>query len=103
MFADADGIAIQGFEMLKGLRGVTTHEHREWLPVMENSQDYRALSAGIANVLRTHSEAHGVLLRRHGLYTWGADVAEARRHAEILEYLLEVLGRKYSAKPIAGG
>src|SRR5262252_5667226 len=30
VFADADGIAIEGFEMLKGLRGVTTHEHREW-------------------------------------------------------------------------
>ena len=93
VFADADGIAIEGFEMLKGLRGVTTHEHREWLPVMENSQDYGALSAGIASVLRTHSEAHGVLLRRHGLYTWGQSVDEAKRHIEILEFLLEVIGR----------
>lgn len=25
------GFAIEGYEMLKGLEGVTTHEHREWL------------------------------------------------------------------------
>jgi methylthioribulose-1-phosphate dehydratase len=34
-----------------------------------------------------------LLLKAHGLYTWGADVAEARRHVEILEFLLEVLTR----------
>jgi hypothetical protein len=25
--------------MLKGLDGVTTHEHREWIPILPNSQD----------------------------------------------------------------
>ena len=28
--------------MLKGLSGVTTHAHREWLPVIENTQDWAA-------------------------------------------------------------
>ena len=29
------GFALEGYEMLKGLEGVRTHEHREWLPIFE--------------------------------------------------------------------
>ncbi len=90
------GFAISGYEMLKGLEGVKTHEHREWLPIVENSQDIPALAARIEAVLRSHPDSHGFLLRAHGLYTWGEDVAQARRHIEILEFLLEVLGRRES-------
>jgi methylthioribulose-1-phosphate dehydratase len=36
--ATEDGLAIQGYEMLKGLDGVGTHEHREWLPILDNTQ-----------------------------------------------------------------
>jgi len=92
-FASQGGLWIGGYEMLKGLEGVTSHEHREWLPILENSQDMPALARQIQATLRLHSDSHGFLLRRHGLYTWGRDLAEARRHVEILEFLLEVLGR----------
>lgn len=90
------GVNIEGFEMLKGLEGVRTHEHREWLPIVENSQDMVALSHSIEQTLNEHPGSHGFLLRRHGLYTWGRDLAEARRHVEILEFLLEVSGRMSS-------
>jgi ribulose-5-phosphate 4-epimerase/fuculose-1-phosphate aldolase len=36
---------------------------------------------------------HGYLIRKHGLYTWGRDLDEARRHIEIFEFLLECHGR----------
>jgi methylthioribulose-1-phosphate dehydratase len=87
-------IDIEGYEMLKGLAGVATHEHKESLPIVENSQDYIALSHVIENVLNDNPNAHGVYLRRHGLYTWGKDIAEAKRHIEIFEFLFEVLGRR---------
>jgi methylthioribulose-1-phosphate dehydratase len=87
------GIEIEGYEMLKGLAGVVTHEHREFLPVVENSQNYDELSRAIEQTLLENPAAHGVYLRRHGLYTWGKDVAEAKRHIEIYEFLFEVLGR----------
>lgn len=93
--ASRDGISIEGHEMLKGLDGVTTHEHREWLPVIDNSQDMPRLAQAVEAALQAHSQAHGFLLRRHGLYTWGRDLAEAKRHVEIFEYLLEVTGRSY--------
>ena len=85
------GLALEGYEMLKGLRGVTTHEHREWLPIVENSQDWEREAARVRTVLDAHPEAHGFLIRRHGLYTWGRDVDEAARHLEVLEFLLEAV------------
>ncbi|MFL6213870.1 MAG: methylthioribulose 1-phosphate dehydratase [Blastocatellia bacterium] len=88
-----DGVWIEGHEMLKGLDGVATHEHREWLPVIDNSQDMPSLARAVERVLNEQPQAHGFLLRRHGLYTWGRDLAEAKRHVEIIEYLLEVTGR----------
>jgi methylthioribulose-1-phosphate dehydratase len=90
----ADGFAIEGFEMLKGLSGVTTHEHREWVPIVENAQEMPQLAARVEALLRERPEVHAFLLRRHGLYTWGNDLAEAVRHVEILEFLFEVLGRE---------
>ena len=87
-------IEIEGYEMLKGLGGVTTHEHRERVPIVENSQDYVALAHVIENVIRDNPELHGIYLRRHGLYTWGETVADARRNVEIFEFLFEVLGRQ---------
>ena len=93
VFYERGAIEIEGYEMLKGLAGVKTHEHLERLPVIENSQDYIALSHVVENTLRENADIHGIYLRRHGLYTWGADVTEAKRHIEIFEFLFEVLGR----------
>ena len=89
----AGGVAIEGYEMLKGLSGVRTHEHREWLPIFENSQNMLGLAEMVADNLRDNPEQHGFLLRRHGLYTWGDTLTNAKRHVEILEFLLETLGR----------
>ena len=92
-FAGDGGLTIAGYEMLKGLAGVKTHEHREWLPILENSQDMPALADRIAEKLVQYPGAHGFLLQRHRLYTWGNDLIQAKRHVEILEFLLEILAR----------
>ncbi len=88
------GIALQDFEMLKGLDGVTTHTHREWVPILDNDQDMARLAGAMTGILSDHPAAHGVLLRGHGLYTWGRTIAEAERHTEALEFLLETVGRQ---------
>ena len=92
-YSAAGGLAIEGYEMLKGLSDVKTHEHREWLPILDNSQDMTALADRVGEILTQHKDAHGFILRRHGLYTWGNDLAHAKRHLEILEFLLETVGR----------
>jgi methylthioribulose-1-phosphate dehydratase len=93
------GFFIEGYEMLKGLDGVVTHEHREWIPILENSQDMKALAAETMRTLQECPKAHGFLIRRHGMYTWGADLEEAARHVEILEFLLESVGRRQMMEP----
>jgi len=93
LHAPEGGVSIEGYEMLKGLQGVRTHEHKEWLPIIDNSQDRRALAELVGKTLNEHKAAHGFLLRRHGLYSWGDTLAQAKRHIEILEFLLETMGR----------
>jgi len=92
-YASDRGLWIEGYEMLKGLKGVTSHQHREWLPILENDQDIPELAHKVERVLDEHSSAHGFLLQKHGLYTWGENFGEAKRHLEILEFLMEVLAR----------
>ena len=96
---DEHGLWIEGYEMLKGLEGVKTHVHHEWLPIFENDQDMHRLAEVIRAELVNQPHAHGFLLRRHGLYTWGENLDQAKRHLEILEFLLEAVGRSRSLVP----
>jgi methylthioribulose-1-phosphate dehydratase len=93
LYGTEGGLRLTGFEMLKGLEGVRTHAHTEWVPILENDQDIPALARRVGAVMEESPAIHGFLLRGHGLYTWGDDLAQARRHVEILEFLLETTGR----------
>ena len=93
LYAADGGFDISGFEMLKGLNGVRSHEHREWIPIIENDQDMPRLARRVGTTLDKFRNAHAFLLSRHGLYTWGETLDEAERHVEILEFLFETIGR----------
>lgn len=79
-------LVLEGWEMAKGISGVTSHEARVRLPVVANDQDTRRLADAVATRLLG---APGYLLAGHGLYTWGRDLAETARHVDALEFLLE--------------
>jgi methylthioribulose-1-phosphate dehydratase len=95
-FFSAGGFSISGYEMLKGLHGITTHEASVWVPIYENTQHIASLASLLEQDLADPNSrlTHGFLIRNHGLYTWGKDIASARRHVEVFEFLFEVLGRK---------
>jgi len=97
-FFEQGHVLIEGYEMLKGLAGIATHETSQRMAIFENTQDIPALAEKVRARLEDPTDPirHGFLIRNHGLYTWGHDLAEARRHIEILEFLFEVLGRKLS-------
>jgi methylthioribulose-1-phosphate dehydratase len=96
-YAPIGYVSLEGYEILKGLSGVATHAHIERVPILENSQNYDDLAERLAASLGAHPTAHGILLSRHGLYTWGQSVAEARRHLEALEFLFQIEERRLSA------
>jgi len=87
--------------LLKGLSGIDTHEVGISLPVFPNSQDMQALSTLVERSLSSERACYGFLLAGHGLYVWGKDIPEAKRHLEVFEYLLqcqrEVMLHGYSA------
>lgn len=98
MHASRGGIVLEGYEMLKGLDGVGTHQHKEYLPILENSQDMVELAQRVSAILQEYNGIHGFLLRGHGLYTWGVSLEEAIHNVEILEFLMEVLVRFAQAR-----
>ena len=101
-------LRIEGYEMLKGLDGVTTHDTFVEVPIFANTQDMTELAQRIRHRFAAldwsaaRSPCHGFLLSRHGLYTGGRDLAEARRHIEIHEFLFEVVGRTRMMPATAG-
>jgi methylthioribulose-1-phosphate dehydratase len=93
-FGHRAAVPIEDYELLKALSGVETHSHREMVPILQNTQDYGRLAQELKDTLKRSPGAHGILLRRHGLYSWGESVAGARRHVEALEFLFEAEARR---------
>lgn len=83
-----DDVVLSGYEMLKAYRGVETHDVSVALPLFENTQDMNDLSAQVKPILKARSDTPAFLIRCHGIYGWGQDMAEAMRVIEATEMLL---------------
>lgn len=94
-FSTTGGFWLEGYEMLKGLSGIKSHESRIWIDIYPNSQDINSLAKKVNEKTFAHKDfvPFGFLIRRHGLYAWGSSLEEAQRHVETLEFLFEVTGR----------
>jgi len=87
LYSGAGHVHLEGYELLKAFAGNTTHEAEIDIPVLPNSQDMHTLAAQV-DALFDQQYMWGYLIDGHGLYTWGRDMAEARRHLEAFEFLL---------------
>lgn len=101
-FADRGGFTLRGYEMLKGLEGITTHEAEVFVPILRNRQDMAPLSEEIGTILAERPGLHGFLLAGHGLYTWGESLSQAHRHVEIFEFLFDCAARRTQFEPFRG-
>lgn len=86
LFAGAGHIRLEGYELLKAFHGNHTHEAEIEVPVFANTQDMPTLAAQVDALLDRQS-LWGYLIDGHGLYAWGRNMAEARRHLEAFEFL----------------
>lgn len=84
-----DAIRLAGYELLKVLPGISTHDVAIDVPVFENDQDIARLAATVDAQLRKQTQAAAYVIRGHGLYAWGDNVAQARWRVEALEFMFE--------------
>ena len=102
--AEVGAVRLEGRELQKALRGVTTHEAALEVPIFANDQDVSALAERVARRLAEApvaplTRAPGYLLAGHGLYAWGRDAREAWRHLEALETLFQQILSYRSFRP----
>ncbi len=88
LYAGQGHVRLEGYELLKAFHGNDTHEAEIQIPVFANTQDMHTLAAQV-DALLDRQCMWGYLIDGHGLYAWGRDMAEARRHLEAFEFLLE--------------
>ena len=101
-------LLLEGWELQKAFSGVDSHESTIRVPIFDNDQDMQRLAVRVNAALdkqdrenqqrEKYAHCFGFLLRGHGLYAWGADIATAARHVEAFDYLfgclLELARRK---------
>ena len=94
---------VSHLEMIKGLAG---HGYCDELviPIVENTAREHQLTASLRATMAAHPAAPAVLVRRHGVYVWGATWQQAKTQAECLHFLFQcaVEARKLGLPPLRG-
>lgn len=90
--------SIQGQELIKGL-GIWEENATVSIPIVENYADIPKLAAEIGKVITP--DVPGVLIRNHGIYAWGGNGFEAKRHLEAFEFLFEYHLRKLQLSSVS--
>lgn len=91
-------IRLAGYELLKILPGIQTHEVAVEVPVFDNDQDIQRLARRVDDHMKQHPAIPAYLIAGHGLYTWGSSVAQARYRVEALEFMFECELRSLETK-----
>ncbi len=96
LYGEQGHIRFEGYELIKAFRGQNTHDTYYDLPIFPNTQDMPELAKQVEAKL-DQGPLWGYLINGHGLYAWGRDMMEARRHLEAFEFLIncELETRKY--------
>ncbi len=91
-------IVLEGYELLKALRGITTHDTRFVVPIFPNDQNIPRLAEIVERYLDSHEDCQAYIIAGHGLYTWGNSVQETLRHLEALDFLFDCELRLHGVK-----
>jgi len=85
-----DAVTVERLEMLKGIRGFANTEQHA-IPVIRNTPREIELVGNMAAAIADprFARTFAVVVEDHGVYVWGADIWEAKRHTETYHYLFE--------------
>lgn len=86
---DSGPCILRGYELLKALPGIDTHDCTVTIPNFPNDQDIGCLARAVDAWMDRHGPVPAYLISGHGFYTWGGSVGETLRHVEALDFLFE--------------
>jgi len=89
-------LQLTRLEMLKGLEGVGYFDLHQ-IPVIDNTALELELKDRMEAAIDAWPRANAVIVRNHGVYVWGRDVAHAKTQAECLDWLCRATVRMHAA------
>ncbi|WNQ09242.1 methylthioribulose 1-phosphate dehydratase [Paenibacillus aurantius] len=89
-FGDKGQIPVEGVELIKAFN-IWEEEAIIHIPVLPNYAHIPRIAEQVAGALVPRIP--GIVLRKHGIYAWGANSFEAKRHLEAFEFLFEYVYR----------
>ncbi|TLS53140.1 methylthioribulose 1-phosphate dehydratase [Paenibacillus antri] len=84
--ASLGAVPIEGVELIKAFNIWEENASIE-VPILPNYAKIPRIAELVAGAIRPGIP--GILLRNHGIYAWGANAFEAKRHLEAFEFLFE--------------
>ncbi|MBW7457011.1 methylthioribulose 1-phosphate dehydratase [Paenibacillus sepulcri] len=90
LFWDRKSIPVDGVELIKAFNIWEEEAHIE-IPIVSNFAHIPSIVPEITD--RLDPRIPGIMLRKHGIYAWGANAFEAKRHLEAFEFLFEYVYR----------
>jgi methylthioribulose-1-phosphate dehydratase len=89
-FWNRGAVPVEGVELIKAFN-IWEEEAVIDVPIVSNFSDVPRIVPEITE--RLDPRIPGILLRKHGVYAWGRDGFEAKRHIEAFEFLFEYVYR----------
>ena len=81
------GVTLKGYELLKALPGIDTHETSIEIPIFDNDQDIARLADKVDTFMAVNEAVCAYLIRGHGLYAWGESIQQALNAVEALDFM----------------
>lgn len=89
-FHERGTVPVEAVELIKGFN-IWEENARIEIPILPNYAHIPSIVPEISGSLQ--ERIPGILLRNHGIYAWGANAFEAKRHLEAFEFLFEYVYR----------
>ncbi|MCC3376473.1 methylthioribulose 1-phosphate dehydratase [Cohnella sp. REN36] len=90
LFWERRSVPVEGVELIKAFN-IWDEEAVIDVPIVSNFADIPRIVPEVTE--RLDKRIPGILLRKHGIYAWGRDAFEARKHLEAFEFLFEYVYR----------
>lgn len=89
-YAEQGHIPVKSVELIKAFN-IWEEDAEIQIPVLPNYADIPRIAELVPGRIVPH--VPGIILRNHGIYAWGANAFEAKRHLEAFEFLFEYVYR----------